>query len=99
MERTGLQRIHDRKLLRRGFQNLIAVVGTSGLGASYFLIHIYVTPLKRFLQALFAMGCLGGLYLMLSQACFPARRIQLLHLMHCCLISKTVNGVASWTLV
>jgi len=51
----------------RSLQNVVAVVGASGLGASYFLIHIYVTPLKRFLQAMFALGTIGGLYLMTSQ--------------------------------
>ena len=50
----------------RGLQNVLAVIGASGLGASYLLIHIYVTPLKRFLQALFALGCFGGLYIMLT---------------------------------
>ena len=57
----------SKSALCREFQNAIAVVGASGLGASYFLIHIYVTPLKRFLQSLFALGTAGGLYLMLTQ--------------------------------
>lgn len=51
---------------------MVAVVGASGLGASYFLIHIYVTPLKRFLQAMFALGTIGGLYLMTSQVCIQS---------------------------
>lgn len=36
------------------------VVGAGGLGASLFLIHIYVTPIKRALQALWAVGVLGS---------------------------------------
>ena len=51
----------------RGIQNAVAVLGAVGLGASYTLIHIYVTPLKRFLQAMFVLGALGGAYLMLTQ--------------------------------
>ena len=57
----------QKSVFYRDLQNAIAVVGASGLGASYFLIHIYVTPLKRFLQSLFALGTAGGLYLILTQ--------------------------------
>ena len=35
----------------RPAQDFIAVVGCVGLGISLYLIHIYVTPLKRFVQA------------------------------------------------
>ena len=35
---------------------------------SLALIHIYVTPIKRFLQALWAAGFCGGLLLALTQA-------------------------------
>ena len=31
------------------------------------LIHIYVKPIKRLLQALYAVGLAGGLYLMATQ--------------------------------
>lgn len=37
----------------RGAENGICAVGAAGLGASLVLIHIYVTPLKRLLQASF----------------------------------------------
>lgn len=35
-------------------------VGACGLGLSLFLIHIYVTEIKRTLQALWAIGALGS---------------------------------------
>ncbi|XP_072998871.1 uncharacterized protein [Typha latifolia] len=49
--------------------DLLYVIGASGLGLSLFLIHIYVTPIKRFLQALWAIGVLGsiGTYATLAQ--------------------------------
>ena len=46
---------------------LIAVTGAGGFGASLVLIHIYVKPMKRLLQALFSVGLAGGLYLMITQ--------------------------------
>lgn len=48
-------------------QDFIAVIGCVGLGISLYLIHIYVTPLKRFVQGLYATGFLGGLGLALTQ--------------------------------
>lgn len=36
-------------------------VGACGLGLSLYLIHIYVTEIKRALQALWAIGALGSL--------------------------------------
>ena len=45
----------------------LTLLGASGLGASLVLIHIYVTPLKRFLQLLFATGTLGTVAIMASQ--------------------------------
>ncbi|GKU92914.1 hypothetical protein SLEP1_g6571 [Rubroshorea leprosula] len=44
-------------------QNLDAfyVLGVGGLGLSLYLIHIYVTEIKRTLQALWALGVLGSL--------------------------------------
>lgn len=49
--------------------DLLYVLGAGGLGLSLFLIHIYVTPIKRTLQALWAIGVLGsfGTYLNLAQ--------------------------------
>ncbi|GJN22656.1 hypothetical protein PR202_gb10244 [Eleusine coracana subsp. coracana] len=40
-----------------------------GWGLSLVLIHIYVTPIKRFLQALWALGVVGsvGTYLAAAQ--------------------------------
>ncbi|CAL5349609.1 hypothetical protein CsSME_00036609 [Camellia sinensis var. sinensis] len=44
-------------------------LGATGLGLSLLLIHIYVTEIKRTLQALWALGVLGSLatYLSLAQ--------------------------------
>nr|CAB3492461.1 unnamed protein product [Digitaria exilis] len=49
--------------------DLFYVAGAAGLGLSLVLIHIYVTPIKRFLQALWAVGVLGsvGTYLVAAQ--------------------------------
>ncbi|KMZ66109.1 Conserved hypothetical membrane protein [Zostera marina] len=41
--------------------DLLYAIGTGGLGLSLVLIHIYVTPIKRFLQALWAAGVIGSL--------------------------------------
>ncbi|CAE5958698.1 unnamed protein product [Arabidopsis arenosa] len=41
--------------------DLFYFVGASGLGLSLFLIHIYVTEIKRTLQALWALGFVGSL--------------------------------------
>ena len=49
------------KSLIRGLYDPLYVVGAGGLGASLFLIHIYVTPIKRTLQALWVAGVLGSL--------------------------------------
>ena len=40
--------------------DLFYAAGAGGLGLSLVLIHIYVTPIKRFLQALWAVGVLGS---------------------------------------
>ncbi|RLN42548.1 uncharacterized protein C2845_PM01G48890 [Panicum miliaceum] len=49
--------------------DLFYAAGAAGLGLSLVLIHIYVTPIKRFLQALWAAGVLGsvGTYLVAAQ--------------------------------
>lgn len=46
---------------------MIAVAGAGGFGASLYLIHIYVKPIKRVIQSLYAVGLAGGLYLMATQ--------------------------------
>lgn len=51
-----------------GLLNPLCIAGAAGLGVSYFLIHIYVTPLKRLLQALWAVGVAGGLFLMINHS-------------------------------
>ncbi|KAM0886576.1 hypothetical protein ACQ4PT_029653 [Festuca glaucescens] len=49
--------------------DLLYAAGAAGLGLSLVLIHIYVTPIKRFLQALWALGVLGsvGTYALAAQ--------------------------------
>lgn len=49
------------KSLIQSLYDPLFVIGAGGLGASLFLIHIYVTPIKRTLQALWAVGVLGSL--------------------------------------
>jgi len=44
-----------------------AAHNTGGLGVSLYLIHIYVSPLKRALQAFWLAGTLGMLYIMATQ--------------------------------
>ncbi|KAJ8759387.1 hypothetical protein K2173_006907 [Erythroxylum novogranatense] len=41
--------------------DLIYILGASGLGLSLYLIHIYVSEIKRTLQALWVLGVLGSL--------------------------------------
>lgn len=43
-------------------------IGAGGLGISLLLIHIYVTPIKRFLQLIWAAGVLGSLVVALKFA-------------------------------
>jgi uncharacterized integral membrane protein len=52
-----------------GAADLLYAAGAAGLGLSLVLIHIYVTPIKRFLQALWAAGALGsvGTYLVAAR--------------------------------
>ena len=54
-------------MLFREWQNVICLIGAGGLGVSLVLIHIYVAPLKRFIQLLWASGVIGGLSIMASQ--------------------------------
>ena len=41
--------------------NSLYALGAGGLGLSLYLIHIYVTEIKRTLQALWALGVVGSL--------------------------------------
>ncbi|XP_060188165.1 uncharacterized protein LOC132617222 [Lycium barbarum] len=41
--------------------DLVYAIGSCGLGLSLYLIHIYVTEIKRTLQALWLLGALGSL--------------------------------------
>ncbi|OMO55424.1 hypothetical protein COLO4_36001 [Corchorus olitorius] len=48
--------------------NLFYLIGAGGLGLSLYLIHIYVTEIKRTLQALWALGVVGSLATFLALA-------------------------------
>ncbi|CAN1181415.1 hypothetical protein LINPERPRIM_LOCUS29355 [Linum perenne] len=41
--------------------NFLYFAGAAGLGVSLFLIHIYVTPIKRTLQAFWGLGLVGSI--------------------------------------
>lgn len=47
--------------LIRGNLDLFYALGTFGLGLSLYLIHIYVTEIKRAIQALWVLGAVGSL--------------------------------------
>lgn len=49
-----------KTLLQSAYDPLYAL-GAGGLGMALFLIHIYVTPIKRTLQLLWVVGVLGSL--------------------------------------
>ena len=65
----------------RTLSDVIAVAGAGGFGASLVLIHIYVKPMKRLLQALFAVGFAGGLFLMVTQVSAQSCTAQILLVM------------------
>ena len=44
-------------------------VGSFAFGGSLALIHIYVTPAKRFLQGLFLVGLLGSVFIFTREDC------------------------------
>ena len=44
-------------------------VGSFAFGGSLALIHIYVTPAKRFLQGLFLVGLLGSVFILTREDC------------------------------
>ncbi|KAF5839535.1 hypothetical protein DUNSADRAFT_508 [Dunaliella salina] len=51
----------------QGLLDPMCVLGAGGLGVSLYLIHIYVAPLKKALQAFWLAGTLGMLYIMATQ--------------------------------
>ncbi|CAN6485611.1 unnamed protein product [Victoria cruziana] len=53
----------------KAYTDILYAVGAGGLGLSLLLIHIYVTPIKRTLQAFWVLGAIGSLvtYLLLAQ--------------------------------
>ncbi|PNW84290.1 hypothetical protein CHLRE_04g228450v5 [Chlamydomonas reinhardtii] len=60
----------DQDSTRAAMQGLLdpaVVLGAAGLGVSLQLIHIYIGVLKRTLQALWAVGTVASLYLILTQ--------------------------------
>ncbi|KAL3675946.1 hypothetical protein R1sor_025894 [Riccia sorocarpa] len=52
----------------QGLYDPLYALGAGGLGLSLFLIHIYVTPIKRTLQLLWAVGVLGSVALAVNFA-------------------------------
>ncbi|GBG68960.1 hypothetical protein CBR_g3659 [Chara braunii] len=56
-------------------------LGTVGLGLSLLLIHVYVTEIKRFMQILWAVGCVGSLALALNYA-VPSGEPLALYILH-----------------
>ncbi|CAN6343918.1 unnamed protein product, partial [Urochloa humidicola] len=61
--------LYSHSVVRAVHSPSTSVVRAAGLGLSLVLIHIYITPIKRFLQALCAVGVLGsvGTYLVTAQ--------------------------------
>lgn len=61
--------------------DLFYVLGSGGLGLSLLLIHIYVSEIKRALQALWGLGVLGSAttYLVLAQ---PANENLIQYVLH-----------------
>ncbi|KAI7835518.1 hypothetical protein COHA_010592 [Chlorella ohadii] len=51
--------------------NLLAAAGGVGILGATTLIHIYITPIKRALQTLAALGCAGGAWLALQHSDVP----------------------------
>ncbi|GAQ87638.1 hypothetical protein KFL_003660200 [Klebsormidium nitens] len=52
----------------RSLLDPLAVVGAGSLGLSLVLVHMYVTPIKRFMQALWAVGVFGSVLTALNFA-------------------------------
>ncbi|PRW44865.1 integral membrane [Chlorella sorokiniana] len=51
--------------------SLLAAAGGVGILGATTLIHIYITPIKRALQTLAALGCAGGAWLALQHSDVP----------------------------
>ncbi|KAL0053252.1 hypothetical protein WJX82_003282 [Trebouxia sp. C0006] len=49
------------------WQNAVVAAGVAGLGGSLYLVHMYVTPIKRFMQGLYGVGAAGAVGLALTQ--------------------------------
>ncbi|KAL0024609.1 hypothetical protein WJX77_002626 [Trebouxia sp. C0004] len=49
------------------WQNAVVAAGVAGLGVSLYLVHMYVTPIKRFMQGLYGVGAAGAVGLALTQ--------------------------------
>lgn len=56
------------KSFLQGYYDPLYALGAGGLGLSLGLIHIYVTPIKRTLQLLWAVGILGSVALAVNFA-------------------------------
>lgn len=56
---------------------LLAAAGGVGILGATTLIHIYITPIKRALQTLAALGCAGGAWLALQHADVPLPQVGL----------------------
>ena len=50
-----------------GLMDGFSLLGIAGFGVALHFIHIYVTPIKRMLQVLWAVGSFSALYLILTQ--------------------------------
>jgi uncharacterized integral membrane protein len=55
--------------------DLLAFAGAAGLGVSLWFIHIYVTPLKRFVQVLWAVGVASALILAIKEDTSVVRQV------------------------
>lgn len=55
--------------------SLLAAAGGVGILGATTLIHIYITPIKRALQVLAALGCAGGTWLALQHSDVPLPQV------------------------
>eukprot|EP00249_Psilotum_nudum_P011946 c23483_g1_i1 orf=135-1073(+) len=56
------------KALIQNSSDILYAVGAGGLGLSLLLIHIYISPIKRALQLLWAIGVIGSIAVALNLA-------------------------------
>ena len=56
--------------------SLLAAAGGVGILGATTLIHIYITPIKRALQVLAALGCAGGAWLALQHSDVPLPQVR-----------------------